>query len=105
MCLSRWSPGSYEIQNYARYVRHFGAKSAQGQPVSGTGSTRHVARRDRQKRSRDGGVRLLRDTIDLSLARISGDFGQFLGTNLFLYEEQQLARPAEVRFTLPAGCR
>src|SRR5204863_3637523 len=45
----------------------------------------------------------LADTIDLSLARIAGDFGQFLGTNLFLYEERQLERPAEVRFTLPAG--
>jgi len=45
----------------------------------------------------------LADTIDLSLARITGDFGQFLGTNLFLSEEGQLQRPAEVRFTLPAG--
>src|SRR2546422_10293019 len=29
--LPAWSPGSYEIQNYARYVRHFGAKNARGQ--------------------------------------------------------------------------
>jgi len=31
--LPAWSPGSYEIQNYARYVRHFGAKNSQGQPL------------------------------------------------------------------------
>src|SRR4029077_6953124 len=31
--LPAWSPGNYEIQNYARYVRHFGAASATGQPL------------------------------------------------------------------------
>src|SRR5207253_1471731 len=45
----------------------------------------------------------LADTVDLSLARINGEFGQFLGTNLFLYEEGQLQRPAQLRFNLPAG--
>ncbi|HET7379132.1 MAG TPA: PDZ domain-containing protein, partial [Gaiellales bacterium] len=45
----------------------------------------------------------LADTIDLSMARIVGDFGEFLGTNVFPYEEGQLDRPAEVRFSLPAG--
>src|SRR5207302_8007745 len=45
----------------------------------------------------------LADTVDLSLARINGEFGQFLGTNLFLYEEGQLQRPAQLRFALPAG--
>ncbi|HLQ22612.1 MAG TPA: hypothetical protein VK132_05370, partial [Gemmatimonadales bacterium] len=28
--LPAWSPGAYEIQNYARYVRGFGARSATG---------------------------------------------------------------------------
>src|SRR5207247_267843 len=45
----------------------------------------------------------LADTIDLSSARIVGEFGQFLGTNLFMFEEGQLQRPGEVRFSLPAG--
>src|SRR5439155_19944277 len=45
----------------------------------------------------------LADSIDLSLARIKGDFGEALGTNLFLYEPGHLDRPAEVRFTLPSG--
>jgi predicted metalloprotease with PDZ domain len=45
----------------------------------------------------------LADTIDLSMARLGAGFGQFLGTNLFLYERGQLERPAQVRFALPAG--
>ena len=30
LSLPAWSPGSYEIQNYARFVRHFGAKNPAG---------------------------------------------------------------------------
>jgi len=102
--LPAWSPGSYEIQNYARYVRHFGAKSAQGQPLFWDRLDKDTWRVVTGKSDRvTAEFDYFADTIDLSLARISGDFGQFLGTNLFLYEEQQLARPAEVRFTLPAG--
>jgi len=40
LSLPAWSPGAYEIQNYARYVRGFGAASAAGQPLFGIGSTR-----------------------------------------------------------------
>lgn len=104
--LPAWSPGAYEIQNYARYVRHFGAQSAAGQPL-------FWDRFDKDTwRVATGGGRservtvefdFLADTIDLSLARIRGDFGVFLGTNLFLFEEGRLERPAEVRFALPAG--
>jgi len=43
------------------------------------------------------------DTIDLSIARVTGDFGQFLRShNLFMFEESHLERPADVRFHLPA---
>src|SRR2546423_14336462 len=31
--LPAWSPGNYEIQNYARYVHGFGAKNPSGQPL------------------------------------------------------------------------
>jgi len=102
--LPAWSPGSYEIQNYARYVRHFGAKNARGQPLFWDRLDKDTWR---VMTGRSDVVTVefdyLADTIDLSLARIAGDFGQFLGTNVFLYEERQLERPAEVRFTLPAG--
>src|SRR5438067_8321572 len=33
LSLPAWSPGNYEIQNYARYVRHFGAKTPTGQAL------------------------------------------------------------------------
>src|SRR5205807_1975089 len=33
LSLPAWSPGAYEIQNYARYVRHFGAKNPTGQAL------------------------------------------------------------------------
>ncbi len=102
--LPAWSPGNYDIQNYARYVRHFGAKTSAGQPLFWDRLDKDTWRVVTGKTDR---VRVefdyLADTLDLSLARIADDFGQFLGTNLFLYEEGQLQRPAEVRFTLPAG--
>ncbi len=102
--LPAWSPGNYEIQNYARYVRHFGAKSAAGQALFWDRLDKDTWRVSTGKSDRvTVEFDYLADTIDLSLARITGDFGQFLGTNLFLYEEGQLQRPAEVRFTLPAG--
>ena len=102
--LPAWSPGNYEIQNYARYVRHFAAKTAAGEPLFWDRADKDTwrvatAKGDRVSVEFD----YLADTIDLSMARIVGDFGQFLGTNLFLYEEGQLERPAEVRFTLQPG--
>ena len=102
--LPAWSPGNYEIQNYARYVHGFGAKNAAGRAL-------HWDRADKDTwRVATGRADHVLvdfdyspDTIDLSVARTAQDFGQFLGTNLFMFEEGQLARPAEVRFRLPAG--
>src|SRR2546427_5614240 len=31
--LPAWSPGNYEIQNYAKYVRHFAAKTPAGRAL------------------------------------------------------------------------
>src|SRR5881396_12176 len=102
--LPAWSPGNYEVQNYARYVHGFGAKNAAGEAL-------HWDRADKDTwRVATGRADHVLvdfdyspDTIDLSVARTAQDFGQFLGTNLFMFEEGQLARPAEVRFRLPAG--
>jgi predicted metalloprotease with PDZ domain len=102
--LPAWSPGNYEIQNYARYVRHFAAQDAAGKPLFwdrldkdtwriGTQGSDHVTLQ----------FDYLADDIDLSKARLVDDFGEILGTNLFLYQEGHLDRPAEVRFSLPAG--
>ena len=102
--LPAWSPGNYEIQNYARYVHGFAAKNASGQALywdRADKDTWRVAtgRTDRVIIEFDYSP----DTIDLSIARAAQDFAQFLGTNLFMFEAGQLVRPAEVRFRLPAG--
>ena len=102
--LPAWSPGNYEIQNYARYVHGFSARNVGGQPLRwdrGDKDTWRVVtgKADRVIVEFDYGP----DTLDLSVARIAQDFAQFLGTNLFLFEEGQLTRPAEVRFRVPEG--
>lgn len=102
--LPAWSPGAYKIENHARYVRHFAARAPDGTALwwdradkdtwrvaTGSAATVTVA------------FELLADTIDLSLARVTTEFAVFLGTNLFLFEEGKLDRPAEVRFRVPAG--
>src|SRR6267143_190138 len=102
--LPAWSPGNYEIQNYARYVHGFTAQNASGAPLRwdrGDKDTWRVVTSgsDRVTVAFDYGA----DKIDLSLARAAPEFAQFLGTNLFMFEEGQLARAAEVRFRLPAA--
>ena len=102
--LPAWSPGNYEIQNYARYVRHFGAASATGQALFWDRLDKETWRVTTGKQDRvTVAFDYLADTIDLSLARLTPEFGQFLGTNLFLYEPGKLDRAAEVRYALPAG--
>jgi predicted metalloprotease with PDZ domain len=104
LSLPAWSPGAYEIQNYARYVRGFGATGAAGQALFWDRLDKDTWRVVTGKTGRvTVQFDFLADTIDLSLARLTNDFGQFLGTNLFLFEEGQIARPADVRFRLPAG--
>ncbi len=102
--LPAWSPGNYEIQNYARYVHGFAAKNASGQALHWDRADKDTwrvvtGRTDRVTVEFDYSP----DTIDLSIARTVQDFAQFLGTNLFMFEEGQWARPAEVRFRLPTG--
>ncbi len=102
--LPAWSPGAYEIQNYARYVRHFSARAPDDTPLSWDRFDKDTWRVTTGKGdAATVEFDYLGDTIDLSIARLKDDWGQFLGTNLFLYEEGQLERPAEVRFRLPAG--
>ncbi|HJQ66694.1 MAG TPA: PDZ domain-containing protein [Gemmatimonadales bacterium] len=102
--LPAWSPGNYEIQNYARFVRGFTAADAAGRVLSWDRLDKDTwriatARSDRVAIEFD----FLADAIDLSGSRLVSDFGSFLGTNVFLYQEGHLDRPADVRFVLPPG--
>ena len=102
--LPAWSPGNYEIQNYARYVHGFSAKNASGQALYWDRADKDTWRVATGRSDRvTVGFDYSSDTIDLSIARAAQDFAQFLGTNLFMFEEGQWARPAEVRFRFPAG--
>ena len=104
LSLPAWSPGNYEIQNYARYVRGFGAKTAAGASLFWDRFDKDTWRVVTGKSDRvQVEFDYFADSIDLSMARVLPDFAEILGTNVFLYEEGKLDRPAEVRFTLPAG--
>jgi len=104
VALPAWSPGNYAIQNYARYVRGFGATTARGQTLFWDRADKETWRVATGKQQRvTVAFDYLADTIDLSIARLTTGFGQFLGTNLFLFEPGKLDRPAEVRFALPGG--
>jgi predicted metalloprotease with PDZ domain len=102
--LPAWSPGNYEIQNYARYVRHFAAHDPSGKALFWDRLDKDTWR---VGTATSAALTIefdyYADSIDLSQARLLADFGQFLGTNLFLYQVGHLERPAEVRFALPAG--
>src|SRR5207244_11286115 len=97
--LPAWSPGNYEIQNYARYVRHFAASNATGQPLVWARFDKDTWRVATAKSDRvTAEFDYLADTIDLSLARIAGEFGQFPGAHLFLCEDRHRRRPGGRRF-------
>lgn len=102
--LPAWSPGNYEIQNYARYVRHFAVHDPSGKALFWDRLDKDTWR---VGTANSAALTIefdyYADSIDLSQARLLSDFGQFLGTNLFLYQVGHLERPAEVRFALPAG--
>src|SRR3989442_11821493 len=85
--LPAWSPGNYEIQNYARYVHGFGAKNANGQALywdRADKDTWRVAtgRADRVTVPFDYSS----DTIDLSIARAAQAFAPFLSPNLSMFQ-------------------
>jgi len=102
--LPAWSPGNYEIQNYARFVRHFTVHAPSGTPVFWDRLDKDTWRAGTAKNaSLTVEFDYYADTVDLSQARLLPDFGQFLGTNLFLYQVGHIDRPAEVRFALPDG--
>ncbi|HKE89546.1 MAG TPA: PDZ domain-containing protein [Gemmatimonadales bacterium] len=102
--LPAWSPGNYEIQNYARFVRHFAVHDPAGKALFWDRLDKDTWRAGTAKNPTvTVEFDYYADTIDLSQARLLSDFGQFLGTNLFLYQNGHLDRPAEVRFALPAG--
>ncbi len=89
LSLPAWTPGSYELDNFARHIISFEA-SADGEPIRWdktdfdtwrvfpTGSQTVTVRFDYRA-----------DTLDTGMSWSAPDFAYFNGTNLFLYPEGQ----------------
>ena len=97
LSLPAWTPGAYEISNFARWVVNF-APTADGKPLAWDKLDFDTWR------VRTGGARSVRvefdysaDTLDNAMAWARPDFLLFNGTNLFLYPEgRSFEMPATV---------
>lgn len=97
LSLPAWTPGSYELDNFARHVSNFSASS------SGEAMRWDKADYDswRVHPAEAGevmvGFDFEADTMDVGMAWTAPDFAFFNGTNLFLYPEgQELDFPVRV---------
>ncbi|MGA2383426.1 MAG: PDZ domain-containing protein [Gemmatimonadales bacterium] len=107
LSLPAWSPGSYEIQDYARYVHGFGASTPDGQPLFWD-----KADKDTWRIATHGAARIAvqfltdPDSLALELSHVGPDFAFFNGTNLFLYPVGGgLDFASDVYLDVPAGWR
>ncbi len=102
-----WTPGSYEVMDFARYVHDFSAADAAGQALAWDkrdpstwrivtgGAARVVVRLETDP-----------DSVALELSRIGPDFAFFNGANLFPYPDGAgFDFPADLRIDVPAGWR
>lgn len=102
--LPAWTPGHYAIEDYARYVRAFDARSTDGRALDWDKVDKDTWRiAARGARAVQATIDVWADTVNLSQSLLKDDFGFFNGTNLFLFREADYAAPAEVRFRLPPG--
>ncbi len=98
LSLPAWTPGSYELDNFARHVNAFSA-SAEGGAIRWDKTDFdtwrvHAAAAGRVTVSFDYRA----DTLDTGMSWTAPDFAFFNGTNLFLYPEgADLDFPATVR--------
>ncbi len=105
--LPAWTPGSYEIMNFARYVHGFAATTSDGHPLFWDKSDK-----DTWRIATSGARQVVvtleanPDSIALELSRIGPDFAYFNGANLFPYPEGAgFDFPAELEIDVPAGWR
>ena len=107
VALPAWSPGSYEIQGYARYVHGFAAFTPDSQPLFWDKLDKDTWRIATHGASRVV-VRFLTDpdSVALELSRVGPDFAFFNGTNLFLYPDGAgFDFASDVYIDVPAGWR
>ena len=102
LSLPAWTPGAYELSNFARNIYEFGARAA------GVGPSTNQLRWDKvdfdtwrvfpgQARSITVSTSYLADSLDVAASWTAPDLAMFNGTNLFFYPE---GRPAEFAATV-----
>jgi len=97
LSLPAWTPGAYEITNYARWVTAFNA-TADGRPVSWDKLDYDTWRiRPAGAKSVKVSFRYAADSLDNAIAWAKPDFLLLNGTNVFLFPEGQ---PAEYAATV-----
>ena len=106
LSLPVWTPGSYEVSNYARFVSHFSA-AARGTELAwdkldpDTWRVQIAAPGEVTVR-----FRYRADTLDNAMSWVRDDFALFNGTNLFLYPEgRPLDFPSSVTVRTEGGWR
>jgi predicted metalloprotease with PDZ domain len=107
LSLPAWTPGAYEITNFARWVSAFGANSGReaGGAAGAIGGALIWDKVDPDTwRVRPGSAKsvtvhydVLADSLDNAMAWSKADFALFNGTNVFLYAE---GRPLEFAATV-----
>jgi predicted metalloprotease with PDZ domain len=88
LSLPAWTPGAYEISNFARWITGFSAQGSGGAELDWD-QTDHDTWRIHTRGSRAVTVRFdyVADTLDNAMSWTRPDFALFNGTNLFLYPE------------------
>ncbi|MBA3317258.1 MAG: M61 family metallopeptidase [Gemmatimonadales bacterium] len=104
LSLPTWTPGSYEISNFARFVTGFTA-TAGGKTLDWDKLDYDTWRIDPAgARGVTVGFDYRADSLDNALAWSRPDFGFFNGTNVFLYPEgRELSFPATVTVKTQPG--
>ena len=107
LSLPAWTPGAYEISNFARWVTDFGARGPGGVALDWDHLDFDTWRIDtRGARSVTVRFDYVADTLDNAMSWTRPDFALFNGTNLFLYPEgRPLDFPARVVVRTEAGWR
>jgi predicted metalloprotease with PDZ domain len=97
LSLPEWTPGAYEISNFARWVEDFAAKG-DGRDITWSKSDYDTWRIDPAgAKSLTVTFTYAADTLDNAMAWSTRDFLLFNGTNVFLYPEgRSLMFPARV---------
>jgi predicted metalloprotease with PDZ domain len=107
LSLPAWTPGAYEISNFARWVTGFTAQGVGGAALDWDQADHDTWRID-PRGSRSVTVRFdyIADTLDNAMSWTRPDFAMFNGTNLFMYPEgRSLDFRAEVTVRTEPGWR